>query len=322
MPGPSRNQFGDIIPSALSYEPVQTQEGIAGNMALQIGQILRAYAVDDPQNAGGQNGTFTFYDVLVYLPDGSTDVCYRCRSVQPLFGGGLNNFMEVLTVDSGSDENKEIPKISKRSPYVVVAYLDGEKQNGVILGAWPHDNPVAVARRPKKSEGVITKSEIQGLYFEVNNDGELTVTFQGPRDDKGALIDDKGPTTLKIDKLGAFQISTKKGQLIKIDMLEDIISINNESTSVELDAKTSTVTVDGGTIIAEDKKGGKLKIANGKVGLGTSTNELLDLIDQLLDALRSEKHICSEPGYPSDTPINSPTYASIQNKIKKIKGGV
>jgi len=125
-----------------------------------------------------------------------------------------------------------------------------------------------------------------------------------------------GLSTLVDGKNDVANILTAGGaQVIVNGASDNITGETSAGVKMELDGGGDTATV-------EDANGGILKISGGKVGLGGPAAELLEQISQTLTALQAETHVSSMPGFPSSTPINSSTYASIQALVDAIKGGI
>ena len=90
------------------------------------------------------------------------------------------------------------------------------------------------------------------------------------------------------------------------------------------------------SIIAEDSAGAKLKISGGKVGLGTSSAELLEQISLQLQELITWTNTVAAVhthqgnlGYPTTPPTQATGYTNlgtqlttIKGKVDSIKGGV
>ena len=248
-------KFGNIISSSLSYGPVKSATSdLENNYSLYWGQITKVYSIDDPKNDERGPGVYTLYDVQINKPRMVTETIDRCRMLQPGFGGGINNFLEITpTTPSDSSSNKS--NQLKRGHWVLVGFISGKKNSGVILGGLPHLNPAAVKSRPKKSQGVHTEGEIQGLNFQVTNDGELIISFNGPKNDKGELIDlSLGPTVVKIDKSGSVNVSTNQNQSISVDRTDKTIKVINGETSYEMKQDGSKVTVKCKDLVFETTK--------------------------------------------------------------------
>lgn len=280
--GPHRNAFGDTVRAALQprFLHQETAREMFTNYSIELGQIQAVYTVDNPQNtASSQPGQYTVYDVMLYRANGATESVTRCRMLQPTFGGSINNYFESTTPDPGAQSGSLQKNYNlKRGSLVVVGFLGGQKQIGVILGCFPSANPVAVSNRPQQSDGTVAEGEIQGLFFQVNNDGELTVVFNGPRDDSGALIGQSGPTILQFLKDGSFKV--------------------------------------------QNKQGATLQIKDGTIALGTAQTELLAQIIALIGQMIQETHISAPPGFPTSPPINSESYAEIQQLLQQIQGTI
>lgn len=308
MAGPFISEHGEVVSSALA---VGGEEHLVNdtffNFSIESGQIEKIYAVDDSENAAvGASHLHTLYDVRIYRPNGSTELITKCRMLQPGFGGGINNFFEILPTDPGSDaKNDSKDRAHKRGHQVLVAFVSGRKETGIILGGLPNPNPVARSKRPGKLKGVHTEGEIQGLNFQVGNDGQLKITFNGPRNDRGILTGSNGPTSVEITKLGNILVSTNNRQSIEIDRVSGKISITNGPTFIISDQKADKVQVVGHTV--EIGKGGLQPAVVG--------DDWLKIMEQLIDAI-TKLYVPTGVG-PSGTPVNTPDFLSIRAKLKE-----
>lgn len=279
MNGPTIADNGDIISAALKVDAPSAHKQIFNDTRMVLGQIQHIYAVDDIQNTYPNPGTFTLYDVQIFHADSSTEVIKRVRAVQPLFGGGYNNFFEVLPTDPGQKATDfSVTPPYKPGSWVLIGFIDGQRQNGVILGTMPHPNPVAVADRPSKSDGVKLAGEFQGLNFQIQNDGSLVITFNGPRDDTGRLVNQNGPTVFKIDATGNMSMTTNNKQSIVVDRVNGIIDVVNGTTEIKMEQSTSTITTTSDFLVSNVNKdatvnvGGEAKvIAKGDMTLSSNT---------------------------------------------------
>lgn len=307
MSGPFITEMGDVISSALSIGAGGGHQGQVHSItSLEAGQIEAIYAVDAAGNTqDGSPGTFTLYDVRITRPDGTTELINRCRMAQPGFGGGINNFLEVLPTDPGANANQaRVDKSLKRGHHVLLGFIGGYKDQGVILGALPHPNSVAVADRPSSSNGTYTQGEIQGLNFSVDNDGALKVVFNGPRDDKGNLINQNGPTTIEVNKDGVINLSTNKSQSVSIDRTSGVITITNGPTSMKMDQNADQI-----DIVAN-----KINVGSGGLQPQIVGDDMVawlsDLVDQIMQIF-----VATGVG-PSSTPINNPAFSQLKSQLK------
>jgi len=263
MSGPTIGPYGDVTSSALQGlgEYDDAAKGFYQDSFLVEGQIEKIYAKDDPQNDESKRpGNVTLYDVLARTPDGSTTVLRRCRAAQPLFGGGINNFFEVLPTNPGPKAKLSINSSLKPGSKVLVGFISGQRSSPVIVGTLPHENPIAKKSRPEKSDGTLLEGEFQGINWAVNNDGELIITFQGPKNDLGEAINpDQAPTEIKINKTGDFKVTTHTTE-------------TDVSNSVEMNSTDKKIIVKAGnTITMElDSSNGKVQLVCDDVQIDTS----------------------------------------------------
>lgn len=263
MTGPIIGPFGDVTSSALQglSEYADASAGFYQDSYLVEGQIEKVYAKDDSQNdENNRPGSVTLYDVLTRTPDGSTTVLRRCRMLQPMFGGGINNFMEVLPSNPGPKAKLPINSALKPGSKVLVGLISGQRSSPVIVGALPHENPIATLARPVKADGVQLQGEFQGLNWEINNDGELIIKFQGPKNDLGALINSNQlPTEIKINKTGDFSVKTHTTK-------------DDDTQSVEMDSTNKKMTIKVGTKITweMDSETGKVTLVCDDVQIDTT----------------------------------------------------
>lgn len=298
---PTYNSDGSVISSALDgvEDFSHAQDFFYSDSMIYPGQILKIYPKDDPENnTSGTTGDFTLYDVIIKNPEGGSQIVKSCRAIQPFFGGGFNNFLEVLPTNPGPKDYLKDPNL-KPGTMVAVAFLFGQRAAPIILGALPHDNPVAVRARPTKDKGVHLEGEFQGLNFQITNDGALKITFNSPKDNSGTAIKpNAAPTTLEIDSSGNVDIKTNASQQVKMDREGKKINVVNGQTSIVLDQNGAVVTTTATTVNVNAsadcniKTGGKTTIKaggkctvdaaqielNGAAGdvLTTQTDELVD----------------------------------------------
>lgn len=309
MSGPYISPFGDVISSSLVMgdAPDVTPE-LRENFRLETGQIEQIYAIDDPENSiPGIPARYTVCDVLITRQTGATELLPRCRILQPAFGGGINNFLEVLPTNPGPQaKNGAIPKDLKPGHWVLVGFVSGRKDAGVILGALPHANRTAIARRPTKDKGTYLEGEVQGFGFSIDNNGALSLVFNGPRKDDGTLIDTTiGPTTVQIDKQGSLTIQTNQQQTVLIDRVGTTIKITNGPTYVNMDQGANKIQVVAKTV---------------EVGTNTLQPQLVgdDWKSLMEDLITEITQIIVPTGVgPSGTPVNTPKFQAIKNRLKE-----
>lgn len=300
MSGPFITDHGDVVSSALEVRPNEdARHQFFSEMKILRGQIQQIYAVDSTDNdPGNEQGTYTVYDVLVWKPDGSTEVVKRCRALQPLFGGTYNNFLEVLPTDPGPDaKNQDLGSSSRPGTHVVVGFIGGQKLYGpVILGALPHPNEVAVARRPTEDKGVYLEGEFQGFNWIIDNDGAFTMTFNGPRDEEGNFVGENGPTIFNMDMNGNINISTNNKQTITVDQENQVVDVVNGDIELKMDQNGEegpTITVTSPYLVCDVKNDAKLTIG-GKTTID-STSDLIISSGSAINFQKGADSSASEP---------------------------
>jgi len=303
--------MGDVISTSLSHNKdartVSVTSELNNNFRMDQGQVIKVYTIDEAANSVEGSSFQTVYDVRVYQQNGTAEIISRCKMLQPGFGGGINNFFEVVQTDPGPKAADEtIGKELKRGHYVLVGYVSGYKQSGVILGTLPHNSKPAVAARPKKARGVHTEGEIQGLNFQITNDGELKLTFNGPKKDDGTLAKtDVGPTQIQIDKVGTITVSTNAKQKITIDRVTHHIRIDNGPTYIDM-----------------DQDGDKIDVVAKNVNVGTGGlqpqvvgDDMVEWLDKLVTEI-TMLYVPTGVG-PSGTPVNTPKFKELAAQLKE-----
>ena len=251
--GPYINRSGDVISSNLNAANTwpDAQQSYYNFPFLVEGQIIQIYPVDDKNNMpDASTAKVTLYDVLVKMPDGGTQISPRCRMMQSMFGGTYNSFEEVLPNNPGPQAEEGKDSQLKTGAKVAVMFLNGQKTSGVIMGTLPHQNPVAIATRPKKAKGTHYEKEFQGLNQQITNDGEYIITFNSPKDDSGKPSTNNGPTVIKIDAQGNVEVTTNESQRVECNRVKKEINLTNgpvtysmkqDGEKIEINCKELTV---------------------------------------------------------------------------------
>jgi hypothetical protein len=339
MSGPTITDTGEVISSALNASHgMSAEHHIYNAYELVRGQIEQVYAVDDSDNNLDGKGVVTLFDVRVWLPDGGTELIRRCRVCQPISGGSLNNFFEVLPPDPGVEsKNYKVESSNKRGTHVLVGFISGQKTSGVILGALPHPNAVAVARRPKKALGTHLEGEFQGFNYKIQNDGSVVMTFNGPRDDKGKLIGSAGPTVFTIDAQGRIKLTTNANQEVLVDRVAKTVQIVNGTTSWKMEQTGSKITAESDHFVVKARQdvkveaGGKATVkAKGEAIVASDTmiklqkgdgapdepfvlgKKFVKFMGDFLKAIMTHNHI-GNLGIPTAPPLNVADFASLMS---------
>lgn len=264
--------------------------------------------------------------------------------------GGAYNFEDYIYHGYKFDDKPDPTRAfnAKAGDAVLVAFLNGEAREAIILGSLIHPS--------RKSTLDVTKgpqylSEFNGVETSINSDGEYKMTFKAvPTNAKD--LDNKPGTKIPppkydtkvggsfflMDKTGSLELNDKDSSIqnIRIDKPKGTITINSGKIKLEMTKKEEKVTLKCKVleITSDDKITGKtkeysmdastsVKIKSPKVAIGKEGIELLDQLFQLVEALGKVQPI--SPVGPC-TPIKSaPNWAGVvdvQSKIKEITGGL
>jgi hypothetical protein len=298
----------------------------------------------------------------VFIDEGTADFSYLVEiqnrndsieiNARPLYRlGGVFNYEETVgrgyRIDSKPDETRDFT--AKAGDTVLVAFLNGESREGVILGGLTHP---ARAASLDPSLGPQYRSEFNGIETSINADGEYVVMFKGQPTNL-SILDDKpseplpppeydqevGTSFFKLDMTGSLELSdnaTSLTQNFRIDKAEGTITTNSGNISLKMtksseqvDLKCKALNVTSDDTIHETTSEYELdastsvKIKSPKVAIGKDGIELLDQLSQLIDALSKVIPIspvgnCSPLGaVPQWSDVKA-----VQDKIKEITGGL
>lgn len=205
-----------------------------------VGQVEKIHFVDDQSNI---SKTFIEYDVSVRDAKGGQSTLRNVRKADTL--GGANDYDQMILeanefASKGKLETANFFK-NKNGTTVLIMFIDGSKDKPVILMALQHPTK----KGTKRAEGVNRKGEYRGIQWELNKDGELIITQQGPRGADGKLkVSDKVLTVVKFDKDGNLIINDKATNQIKLNNTDVKVEIQSDSkgTKLELDGKNDKIT--------------------------------------------------------------------------------
>ena len=191
--------------------------------------------------------------------------------------------------------------------------------------------PEEFQRVPPNNRGLYTPA---GHLIEIDDGTDQLGTSKGIRvttADKIKINIADEPSDSSVD------ILMPSGTHFKIDGTGDQITLEtNFGDNISLSATGgivlttpaaggATVELNQGVITLEGSGGAKLKLGTGQVGLGSSSAELLDLIDQIIDevdATQTGIQAITVPTAvgPSGPPVNSASFIGIQTNLATIKG--
>lgn len=284
---------------------------------------------------------------LVEIQDNGRKVNLNCRALRK-FGGvynyedaGMRGYKYTDSPDPVANYN------SKAGDTVLVALLNGQGREGIILGGIVHP-----ARMPTldSDEGPQYQSEFNGVETMINSDGEWILTFKGQPTNLDELDNipssplpdpeydmDVGSSFQKFDKQGGWTVSdnaSEDPQSVVIDKAGGTLTITAGKVSLTLTKgsedstlATKTLVVNAETSIMATTKdysmdaSGTVKIKTPKIAIGSDSVELLEQLNQLITKLGAVQPI--SPLGPCTPLMATPQWSQVtqvQSKINEIKG--
>lgn len=184
------------------------------NTPLRAGVITECYEINDVNNV---NKLTPEYTVITSEQDsGSKFKTYKnCLSTDGF--GGIADFFEykLRPTEKAFDKKESDKKVShdftkQNGSTVLILCLDGFSEKAIIIGGIPNlttENPRKTTLT--KDNELHLEGEYNGVNWQVNKDGEFTLTFRSKTDNDGKPADDKaGGTHFQINKKGSVDINT------------------------------------------------------------------------------------------------------------------
>jgi len=304
---------------------------------IRIGVIIRPLNEEDTNELR--------YLVEVYRLN--SKLLVNCKMLRRF--GGIYNYEDFVSRGYNIDDNKleDSAFETKAGDVVVVAFLNGQARDGIILGGLNH-----AARKTSilAKDGPQYKSEFNGIEKSINKDGEYKVTFKGQPTNLNKLNDhpssqiqpptydeEKGTSYYKFSKDGSFEVSDnakKDTQSFKIDKTNGTIEILGGKISLKLTKSTESVILKNketlvntenkitvNTKITQVNSSEKASIKSPKIAIGKEGVELLDQLAKLIDALGKVMPI--SPVGPCTPLMSTGQWSQVEQikaKIKEITG--
>jgi hypothetical protein len=224
-------------------------------------------------------------------------------------------------------------------------FVRGDGDFPVIIGSRSHlrrkENPDFLP--PTAALGQYERYEFNGVEFLIDKDGNFTVKQIGNKDAKaagqaamGGTVQKQSPAIKNPEALtpsvSTFRLSSNGDFGVVVNENKLQLQFTKASNKLDILAGTSTLALNGedDSITAVAKSGATLKLANGKVGLGASGGEMVDLlaqtVEQLIQLLKTLSTTSGNLGYPLSTAQQFATMINdmipIKQGISSIKGGI
>jgi hypothetical protein len=238
--------FDDItLPSCFnvqdtSYDNPGPQVSMTDN-GLHFGEIV---AMFPPNHMANISKKETEYVVMVQLRDSIgilTPTPYRCVRVDGL--GGVSDHLR-MTVRPSSGEIKE--RSITDGSMVLIACINGDKNNGVILGGIRHPDNKTV----DVSDARYLSFMFNGVAVNIADDGGLKITIAGATKNDGTpdnRSENNKESFVEVKANGNVCLSDNHGQTITINPEEKMIFLECDKEEHNVDTswkvKTSTATI-------------------------------------------------------------------------------
>ena len=209
------------------------------------GQIEKIHFADDTSNRS--KGRYVEYDVSVREALGGQSLFHNVRKMN-LISGGFNDFDETILE---ANEVALVGKLdttnrfeNKNGTKVVIAFINGNYTNPIIIGALQHDRQPVTTRK----EGVQRRGEFRGMQYLIDKDGAFTLKYNGSPNPDGSFesaVAKTSGTTINIDKQGILTISDNIGNVIKIDRVAKSVVLTSTENTEQTVGKDHNVKVTG-----------------------------------------------------------------------------
>lgn len=229
---------GSVIPANFNTTPMPDAKAFLGNnLSLRAGAVIGIHYPDQEANISKQ---VIEYDVAIFQADhrGGVNIStMRNCKVNNMFGAPNNN--STYTLVPGT---KDGDGVYQKSSIVTVLCVNGMSDVGgavIVGGLSSPDGP-----KYTSEDGQFYDFNFNGINYNINKDGEWTVTFNSPIDVDGKKKNEAAAGTIvKIDKEGRVKISDNEGQFWQIDRVAKTSTWSNGAESIVIDKGSKSVSL-------------------------------------------------------------------------------
>jgi len=281
--------------------------------AITVGEIVSV------QKPTSDSDTVIKYIVRVETENATST--FVSNVVASTFIGGIADGFKVYR--RATLTNNKSYKVDDKSQFgvgdrVIIAFINNDLRRGIIIGGYNRVIDFVELPEPEEEKPQM-RFQYLGMIFDIDTKGQLKITHTGAPE----ITDD--PNSLP--EINENKIST--------------ITLKDDSSFIFTDANKQTITVDASKkniqLVSKKEKiiinqSGKIEIEASdlvtikapKIAFGTSSTELLDLIDKLLEALQQSApqlvQTAVGPGAMDPNLISS--IIDIKTKLSQIKGKI
>jgi hypothetical protein len=221
--------YDPILPSGLLEKATEDDNNylkyLGNDITLKVGVILKTIELEDE----GNNLKIAPEYTVMTSGDENITIYNNCISAES-FGNAADFFTAKLRQTNDANKVKASGSLNNQDgAMVLLLCLKGKSEQGIILKSLAHPNKKTVLT---KEAGLHMEGEYNGINWQVNKDGELTVTFKSASNIKDGKVEyvseETGGAFAKIDKTGSIEVNDGKAESIRIDKVKQTIDIKAE----------------------------------------------------------------------------------------------
>lgn len=288
-------KYQPVLPSSLLEQRTEMdmnfKKQISENMYLRLGTVLEVIDVGDEKN---QSGFMPEYNVMA-LQNDNTSVYKNVIAIDS-FGGIADYFQRKFRVPKDVKKVKNSGSLKKQEGSIVLMLcIDGASEQAVILGGAPNPNRPTILTKEK---GHHLEGEFNGINWQIDKDGALTILFKSSTDSAGKPSNEEaGGSFIKIESDGSITLNDGNEESIRIDKTGKKITVNAESdisvttkANVNITAEKNLNAKATADLVAEAEGSATLK-SGGKMGIeaGGPLNLKCPNADLLIDGMMKVK---------------------------------
>lgn len=250
--------YKPILPSSLLSDSHEGDKDFSyyskvfGNNSLRVGVVVDVVESDSEDNLTGLGPEYIVLTSEQNESGSISNVEYKnCLRLDAL-GGVADFFFAKLRPAEDGNKVRDTGSFKEQvGSIVLVLCLDSNSEKGIIIGSLAHPD----SKKLNKDLGHHMEGEFNGINWQVNKDGALTITFKSATDAKGKPQDEKaGGTIWKIEKDGSFEFTDGKTENIRIDKTKKTIDANAENNVSIASAKKNVNVTAGESMNITTKK--------------------------------------------------------------------
>jgi len=344
---------GPIPNNVRASMPMSANDSQKSQFGVKRGYVQKAVFADDDDNITGQ----LEYKVVIggQLYPGVLDMS-SAGSIFNNHTRVRRGVGRDFTSPDGLAQNTFEDKKDGEAVWCLFINGDGDVPIILKSAVHPRVSENSNYKEPSAADAEFERYEQNGFEFLLANDGTFTVKMVGLADpttgvptnpdavgtvatfapDGGFTFKNTTGTTFNVDNAAdSIDLKTAYGDEIKISAADGIAATTPAGGGTSLTMKSGAVTVTAAKDIAvsssggkvtltgatevdvADTAGGKLKIADGKVGLGNAAGEVLDILNQLVTALST----CTAAGFGAPISIVA-QMTPLLTKLGLMMGGI